>query len=85
MVALAEVRTSVARRAAPRGGLGGDAVLYGLSAAFALVLGWTSKEPAQWHWGYLAVGTYAGGALVAAVARARVRRDTAVRAGLLAL
>lgn len=82
---LVGVRSSATRRLASLGGLGGDAALYSLSALFALVLGWTSKEPAQWHWGYLAAGAYAAVALVAWWARHRVTRETAVRAGLLAL
>lgn len=81
---LAAVRTSVVRRAASLGGLGSDATLYGLSAAFALALGLASTQPAQWHWGYLAAGPYAAAALAAAaLARARVRRETAVRVALL--
>ncbi len=81
---LSAVRTSAARRAASLGGLGSDATLYGISAAFALALGLASKEPAQWHWGYLAAAPYAAAATAAAIgARARVRRETALRVGLL--
>ena len=32
---------------------------------FALGLGWTSRAPAQWHWGYLAAAPYGALALVA--------------------
>lgn len=66
--------------------LGGDALLYALSALFALGLALTSSQPAQWHWGYLAVGTYAVAALLAAGgARWRWRRDVAVRSALVGL
>ena len=48
------------------GALQGDAVLYGaLGGVRAAVSGWTSQEPAQWHWGYLAAGPYARAALAA--------------------
>ena len=40
-------------------GLSSDALLYGLSAVFALGLGMTSHQGAQWQWGYLAAGPYA--------------------------
>jgi len=64
--------------------LQGDAVLYALAAVFALGLAWFSREPAQWHWGYLAVGPYALAALVAAwLARRRIGRDTLIRVVLL--
>ena len=63
-----------------------DAVLYALSALFAIGLGWTSKEPAQWHWGYLAVGTYVVAAVVAWIfSRRNGRRASLVRMGLLAI
>ena len=68
------------------GGLTGDALLYGASALFALGLGFTSGEPAQWHWGYLSTPAYAVAAVAAlAVARRRVARDTRVRVALLGL
>jgi len=64
--------------------LQGDAVLYALAAVFALGLAWFSREPAQWHWGYLAVGPYALAALVAAwLARRPIGRDTLIRVVLL--
>ncbi len=82
----AEGRTEVARRRPRIGALQGDAVLYGLAAAFALGLGWTSKEPAQWHWGFLAAGPYAGAALAAAwLAHRKWSRETLVRVVLLAV
>ena len=69
-----------------RDGLSGDAVLYGLSALFALVLGWTSTQVAQWHWGYLATGPYFVAAVVAyGLARLKPRRSTVLRIALLAL
>ena len=67
-------------------GLSGDAVLYAFSAIFALVLGWTSTQVAQWHWGYLSVGPYALAALVAfLLGRLNLRRNTVVRLVLLGL
>jgi Glycosyltransferase family 87 len=63
-----------------------DAILYGASALFALGLGWTSSQAAQWHWGYLAAPAYAAVALAAFVlGRRRLRRAHVVRMGLLAL
>jgi hypothetical protein len=47
------------------GDVTGDAVLYAGAAIFALVLGWTSTQPAQWQWGYLTVGPYALAAFIA--------------------
>lgn len=41
-----------------------DAWLYAGSAVFALLMGLTSDQPAQWHWGYLAVGPFAVAALI---------------------
>lgn len=68
------------------GGLGSDALLYGLAAVFALGLGLTSKEPAQWQWGYLAFVPYAAVAVVALMLdRLRLQRTLMVRAGLLGL
>lgn len=67
-------------------GLASDGVLYGASALFAVVLGWTSSQPAQWQWGYLAAGSYALVAMVAyGVSRLRLPRELKVRIGLLAL
>ncbi len=59
-------------------GLHSDAILYGLSAVFALGLGWESREAAQWHWGYLAAAPYAAVALVAWFLGRRVIRKTNV-------
>jgi Glycosyltransferase family 87 len=76
--------TGLVQRWTTLSGLDSDAVLYGLSALFALGLGWTSHEPAQWQWGYLAAGPYAGAALGAVwLARRRWTRETAVRVVLL--
>jgi hypothetical protein len=61
-----------------------DAVLYALSALFAVGLGWTSREAAQWHWGYLAVGTYVFASVAAWMfSRRDVRRASMIRIGLL--
>jgi hypothetical protein len=63
-----------------------DALLYGLSAIFALGLGMASREGAQWQWGYLATGPYALGALVAlGCDRLKIERTSWVRLGLLGL
>lgn len=63
-----------------------DGVLYGASALFALVLGWTSSQAAQWQWGYLACGAYALGAAVAFwLTRHTLAREQWVRIALLAL
>jgi hypothetical protein len=79
-----EGQADLVRRWTSLGTLQSDAVLYGLSAVFALGLGSLSREPAQWHWGYLAFGPYAGAALAAAwFARRRIRRDTLIRLVLL--
>lgn len=67
-------------------GLHSDALLYGLSAVFALGLGLSSSQGAQWQWGYLAVGPYALCAFIAyGVQRLHLRRTTLVRVGLLGL
>ncbi|MDE3081797.1 MAG: DUF2029 domain-containing protein [Acidobacteriota bacterium] len=67
-------------------GLTSDALLYGASALFALGLGFTSHEPAQWHWGYLATPAYAVAAIAALVlARRRLTRATRARIALLGL
>ena len=61
-----------------------DGWLYLLSAGFAIALGWTSSQGAQWQWGYLAVGPYALIALVAFVlGRRTFRRELLVRVVLL--
>ena len=83
---LSILRTRLVSRWGALSGLESDAALYGASAAFALALGWTSREPAQWHWGYLAFGPYTLIALVAlALSRVRLRRVTITRIGLLVL
>jgi hypothetical protein len=67
-------------------GLSSDALLYGLSAVFALGLGALSSQGAQWQWGYLATGPYALCALIAyGLHRVNLKRTTMVRVGLLAL
>ncbi len=67
-------------------GLSSDAFLYGLAALFALGLGMTSREGAQWQWGYLAFGPYALCAFFAfALRRVRFRRLSMVRIALLVL
>ena len=67
-------------------GLESDAVLYGLSALFALGLGLTSREGAQWQWGYLSTAPYAACALLALVlSRLGLRRTLMIRVGLLGL
>lgn len=66
--------------------LTGDGLLYLVSAGFALVLGWTSTQPAQWQWGYLTVGPYAAVAVVALVlGRRTLRREVLVRVALLVI
>jgi hypothetical protein len=61
-----------------------DGLLYGLAACFALVLGWTSTQSAQWQWGYITVGPYAIVAVVALVlGRRMVRFENLVRVVLL--
>ncbi len=60
--------------------LTGDGLLYLLAAGFALVLGESSTQAAQWQWGYLAMGPYALAALLSFVlARYVVRRQHLVR------
>jgi hypothetical protein len=67
-------------------GLQSDAILYSLSAVFALGLGIWSREPAQWHWGYLVVGPYTLCAAVAiTLSRFKLQRTSMVRVGLLGL
>jgi hypothetical protein len=66
--------------------LTGDGLLYAVAACFALVLGWTSTQPAQWQWGYLTVGPYVLIALAAFLLARRVRRrEHLVRMTLLSL
>src|ERR1700686_3792672 len=65
-------------------GLSSDALLYGLAAVFALGLGMTSREGAQWQWGYLAFGPYAMCAFVAFALR-RLKRTLMVRIALIGL
>ena len=61
-----------------------DGWLYLVSAGFAIVLGLTSSQGAQWQWGYLTVGPYAFVALLAFVlSRRTLRRQVAVRVVLL--
>jgi hypothetical protein len=61
-----------------------DGLLYLVAAVFALVLGFTSTQPAQWQWGYLTVGPYAFAALLAFVlARRVVKREHLARLALL--
>jgi hypothetical protein len=67
-------------------GLSSDALLYGLASVFALGLGMTSHQGAQWQWGYLAVAPYALFALIAyGMNRLKLRRTSLVRVALLAL
>jgi hypothetical protein len=67
-------------------GLSSDALLYGLSAVFALGLGVSSHQGAQWQWGYLATAPYALCALLAfGLHRLKLRRTTWLRVGLLGL
>jgi hypothetical protein len=67
-------------------GLRSDALLYGLSAVFALGLGMTSRQGAQWQWGYLATGPYVLCALLAyGFYRLRLSRTSLLRVGLLVL
>jgi hypothetical protein len=61
-----------------------DGVLYAVAALFALILGWTSTQPAQWQWGYLTVGPYAFVAILAFVLARRVsKREHLARLTLL--
>ncbi len=67
-------------------GLRSDALLYGLSAVFALGLGMASREGAQWQWGYLATGPYVLCALLAyGLHRLQLSRTSMVRMALLVL
>jgi hypothetical protein len=68
------------------GAVTGDAVLYAAAGAFALVLGWTSTQAAQWQWGYLTVGPYFAAALLAyVVGRRIVKRQRLFRVALVGL
>jgi hypothetical protein len=83
---LSGVRTSFVHWWSALSGLSSDALLYGLSAVFALVLGVRSSQGAQWQWGYLAFGPYLVIALSALVlSRFNWRRLIGVRVVLLAL
>ncbi len=80
------MRAQLGARWAGLSGAQSDATLYALSAIFALGLGVTSREPAQWHWGYLAAPTYLVGALAALVlARRRLSRPLVARMVLLSI
>jgi len=82
----AEGRADLVSRWTSLGTLTSDAVLYGLAALFAVGLGWTSRQPAQWHWGYLAFAPYAGAALIAVgLSWRHLRRETLTRLALLAV
>ena len=83
---LSHVRTSLMNWWTALNGLSSDALLYGLSAVFALVLGWRSDQAAQWQWGYLSFAPYLLVALVAwLLSRRNVRRIISARVTLLAL
>ena len=45
-----------------------DATLYFVAGVFALLLGLTSSEPAQWHWGYISFTGYFLASLVLLIA-----------------
>ena len=80
------LRTRVIQRWVTLNGFSSDAVLYLFSSLFALVLGWTSGQVAQWHWGYLAVAPYLAAGVVALIlGRLRLKRATAARIALLVL
>ena len=80
------VRTRFVARWVALNPLSGDGLFYVASALFALALGVTSREPAQWHWGYLAAGPYAAvGVLALVLGARRPRRATTLRVALLAL
>jgi hypothetical protein len=83
---LSHVRTSLVNWWTALNGLSSDALLYGLSAVFALVLGWRSNQAAQWQWGYLSFSPYLLVALVAwLLSRRKVRRIISARVALLTL
>ena len=80
------VRTRTVARWVALNALHSDAALYGVSSVFALILGVTSSQPAQARWGFLAAGPYAAAAAAAwYLGRLRLRRESAVRLGLLVL
>ena len=83
---LSNVRWRLVARWGVLSGLQSDAALYALSALFALGLGMTSREGAQWQWGYLSTAPYiACAALALVLSRLRVRRILMIRVGLLGL
>lgn len=83
---LSTLRTRVVQWWVTLNGLSSDAVLYSASALFALVLGWTSGQVAQWHWGYLTTVPYAAASVMALVlGRRHLKRESATRIVLLAL
>lgn len=66
------------------GALTGDGLLYLLAGGFALVLGETSSQSAQWQWGYLSFAPYALAGVVGIVlGRRLVRREQLARVVLL--
>jgi len=63
-----------------------DALIYAVASAFTLVFALTTTQPAQWQWGYLAFGPYAGAALFSLVAsHFSISNRLLVRVFLLAL
>jgi len=83
---LSNVRTSCVNRWTALSGLSSDAVLYLLSAVFALVLGLRSDQAAQWQWGYLAFAPYLVASLLAwLLSHRRVRRVLSARVALVTL
>ena len=80
------VRTRLVSRWGALPGLRSDAILYALASVFALGLGLSSREGAQWQWGYLAFGPYALGAFIAlGFDRLNLQRTSMIRIALLAL
>jgi hypothetical protein len=83
---LSHVRTSLVNWWTALNGLSSDAILYVLSAVFALLLGWRSDQAAQWQWGYLSFCPYLVVALAAwLLSRRDVRRIISTRVALLTL
>jgi hypothetical protein len=83
---LSKVRTLTVRRWVALNGLSSDALLYFTSGLFALLLGSTSGQAPQWHWGYLAAGPYVALGVVALVlSRLNLRRAALARIALLSL
>jgi hypothetical protein len=71
---------------ASRNALTSDGLLYAVSALFAVTLGYTSSQVAQWHWGFLTVAPYGGASAVALfLGRFHVRRATLIRLVLLGI